>query len=60
MPRHTLNVTKETYLAMQELRVRKMRELNKSLTVDEVLRELLLVPKPGSKRKEPKAAAKIR
>jgi hypothetical protein len=52
MSRHTLNVTEETYLAVQELRIRRMRELGTSLTVDEVLRELLApkgTPRPSKK-----------
>jgi hypothetical protein len=52
MSRHTLNVTEETYLAVQELRIRRMRELGKSLTADEVLRELLAPKgKPCSSKK---------
>jgi hypothetical protein len=54
MPRRTLNVTEETWLAVQELRVRRMRELGRSLTVDEVLRGLL-GPKPETRPKRTKA-----
>jgi hypothetical protein len=69
MIRRTLNVSEGTYLAVQELRIRRMRELGRSLTADEVLRELL-APKPGprprrnrrekpSQRSELKMAPKI-
>lgn len=52
MSRHTLNVTEETYLAVQELRIQRMRELGKSLTVDEVLCALLaLKGKPCPSKK---------
>jgi len=40
MPRRTLNVSEETWLAVQELRLRRMRELRKNFTADQVLLEL--------------------
>jgi hypothetical protein len=53
MKRHTLNVTEETYLTLHGLRIDRVRALGRTLTMDEVLRELLqkTIERPAASKK---------
>jgi hypothetical protein len=45
MKRYTLNVSKEVYLALADLRTKELRKTGKAPTVDEVLRKQLRLGK---------------
>ena len=41
MRRYTLNVTKEVYVALQDLRTQELKRQDKAPSVDQILRKLL-------------------
>jgi hypothetical protein len=41
--RYTLNVSKEVYMALMDLRTKELRKADKALTHDELLRKLLKI-----------------
>ena len=46
MKRYTLNVTKEVYVALQDLRTKELRKQDKAPSTDQILRKLLKLDKP--------------
>jgi hypothetical protein len=41
MRRYTLNVSKEVYVALQDLRTKELKKQDKAPSVDQILRKLL-------------------
>jgi hypothetical protein len=45
MRRYTLNVSRDVYVALQDLRNKELRKQDKAPTVDQILRKLLKIEK---------------